>query len=233
MRAPSADAHGLQPHDVTRLVLSIGAKAVVVAVTFQSFAHLVNYAVFDLTIHNLDADQEATVFSWASASVTFAGAVMAVLLAVAQPGRRWRFALLSALLAFFSLDDAVSVHEKLGEVGEDLASARLLWPVLYIPLLAAAFLLLWALTQDALPPARRFVRLGLAMLVTAVALEMGSAALVSGDRNGHILYELEVVAEEGLELGAWILISSALAAVVCLQVAEIGDTAARAEVSDD
>lgn len=65
----------------------------------------------------------------------------------------------------------------------------------------------------------RFGRLvlgGAGLLVAAVALEALSPALFwLGFDHGDLVYELEVVAEEGAELGGWALIATAcLAAAV-------------------
>ena len=52
--------------------------------------------------------------------------------------------------------------------------------------------------------------MGLALLAAAVVLEVCSAALIrAGFDRGSVLYELEVVLEEGAELAGWILIAGA------------------------
>jgi hypothetical protein len=116
------------------------------------------------------------------------------------------------------------IHERLGDLAdraEGLAAwepARLLWPVVFLPVLAGLFLGLWWLARDLPPPrAGRHVRTGLVLLAVAVALEVASAALIrAGHDRGSGLYELEVLLEEGAELAGWILIAGALLAAFAL-----------------
>ena len=69
------------------------------------------------------------------------------MLAIVVPRGAAGFAVLAALLAFFSLDDMVAIHEAVvvrlePVVGIREAYRRLLWPVLWFPALAGAFVLL-------------------------------------------------------------------------------------------
>jgi hypothetical protein len=92
-----------------------------------------------------------------------------------------------------------------------------LWPGLYLPLLAALAVALVAVARELPRDARRFVVAGLALLAAAVALEVLSAGVIrSGHDRGSLLYELETVLEEGAELAGWILIAGALLSAFAL-----------------
>ena len=62
-------------------------------------------------------------------------------------------------------------------------------------------------------PSGRLLRIGLFMLVAAVAAEEIAAVIVQ-EGQGHlsIAYNLEVVVEEGLELAGWMIIATGLLA---------------------
>jgi len=129
-----------------------GFVVALVAVALQTVAYGVNVAVFETRVQTLDADDDVGLFTWASASVTFAAAFVAFVVAV--QGRRVaaRWGVLAVIFAFFSLDDAVRVHERLA-VGLtnafDLQDAygRLFWAVVYAPLLLTAFSIVWKLVH--------------------------------------------------------------------------------------
>lgn len=126
---------------------------------------------------------------------------------------------LSAILAFFSLDDVVAFHEKLGDVGadalDDRIRVRIVWVAIFLPLLGAAFLGLVALSRQASAPGRRALRLGLALLVLAIMLEASAVAYTRSDHPADdSVYATEVAIEEAVELAGWILIAAALAALL-------------------
>jgi hypothetical protein len=92
--------------------------------------------------------------------------------------------------------------------------ARILWPVLFLPLLGLVFVLLLRVSKEARPPCRRLLRLGLGLLVTAVVLESLSFLILAVDETERSwLYFTEVAFEEGAELGGWILTAFALTAL--------------------
>lgn len=211
------------PPAVVAVALEVGTWIAAAAVALQSVADLVGYAFFDRA-DQLNADAEPNLWSWASATATACAAFALLLLALTRPGRRTVLVFLAAATGFFSLDDALQVHERLrGVVGwED--PQRALWPAVYLPLLAAVFLLLWRVAGEAAPRIGLTIRLGLGFLVAAVACELISAVMVQVELGpGTLAYELEVIVEEGLELAGWILIASALAADLLDRVAAAGD----------
>src|SRR5215213_9189819 len=126
-----------------------------------------------------------------------------------------------SLILVFSLDDIARYHENLGsavreDVGAQSGYGRLIWPIVFFPLLGTAFVLLWRLSERVYERAARFIRLGLVMLVLAVFAEAGSTVFhVGSDAEGTFPDVLEVSVEESLELAAWVLIAAAITATLC------------------
>jgi hypothetical protein len=199
--------------------------AALVAVAVQSAAHFAYVYAFDAEVGQLNIDAEANTWAWISSSVVFAAAVLAVLLALADPGRAFVFLLLAAVLVLFSLDDAVSAHEELGEaiterVGLAEEWVHATWPLIFFPLIGFAFLILWKVSREAPRQVRALVRTGLALLVLAVAAEIVAAAwYVPGNDAETFVGALQITVEEGSELGGWILVATGLAALCVLRIA--------------
>jgi hypothetical protein len=209
--------------DLGERLASLGARFALVAVVVQTATHLINVLLFGSRWEKLNADVELGVFSWASSSATIAAAFAAAVLAIVTRAglRLWALVL---VLAYFSLDDAVVIHER---VGDSWATAlgledprRLLWVGGLAPLLACAFLLTWAVVRESTGVIRRVLIIGLASLVTAVLAEIVAANLVAAGWARTLPHTLEVVVEEGAELGGWILIASGLMARVVAVVAD-------------
>jgi hypothetical protein len=203
-------------------LLQIGVVLAFLAFVLQASSHLVNVFLFDGDSWNLDAEADNNAWAWASSVATFTCAFVAVVLAVLSGrGHLW---FLAAVLAFFSVDDLVKIHEQVGtRVRDDVFGlptgwGRIAWPAIFLPLLAATFLLLWRLSGDAPAQAGRWLRVGLGLLVVAVALELASAPWYISGRSAHsVVGAIEVAIEEGIELAAWILIASALTVVLVVR----------------
>lgn len=202
-------------------LLRIGLWLTVAAVAFQTVAHLSNEFLLDDRVQGLDADVEANVFTWASSVATFAVAMAAFLHAfVFSQGRR-EFGALAALGVWFSLDDAIQLHERAAlELGEDVLGlpdylAVRLWLLLYLPLLLLAGALLWRITQQVWEPAGKTVRFGLYLLVASVPVEIVGAGTRWLDEEGTgVPEDFRIAVEEGLELGGWLLAAVGLTTAV-------------------
>jgi hypothetical protein len=197
-----------------------GLALTAVAVAGQTAVHLVNVAVFDLRYDDLNADQDGSVFAWASTAVTFAAASFAALLAGLRPAHARLLLGLAAALTFLSVDDAVEIHERVSslvtEVGPIEHFSRLFWPLVYMPLLALTYLGLLLVGEGMHPRPAKLLLSGLGLLAVAIALEMTSPALFAvGLDHGDIGYEIEAAAEEAAELGGWMLVTLALGMTVC------------------
>jgi hypothetical protein len=215
-----APADPVADQQVERVVVVWGCRLVVAAVIFQTVCHLVGFLAFDSRYGSLDANADLAPFAFASASATLFCGACALLLAATWPRRAVPLALLAAGLAYLSVDDMFAIHERIStRLDLDLFGiddmGRALWPVVYLPLIGACFLMLRFVGSTLRPAPRRLLRLGLALLVVAIALEMFTLLLVNiGIATGNLAYECEVAVEEGAELAGWMLIGVALAATV-------------------
>jgi len=194
-------------------ILGWGLTVAVAGSAAQTAIHLLNAAFLDEQQFNVNF--EGNPFAWASTVVTFAVAFLAFVCAAALvSGRRW-FLVLGALTAFLSLDDMVVIHERAGVVfadalGLSVVFDSVLWPAVYLPILAAVFTLLIVVTRRAPPRARRFVALGLALLASALVAEMSS---FSWSTDNSTLHVLEGAVEEAAELAGWIVIAAGMTVV--------------------
>ena len=204
------------------MVARVAIVLAVVSSVVQGMVHLVNVLGFDGRAEMLNADSDQGVFTWVSVVATFAAAFGAALLAGIAPSRRVPLAVLAAVLAALSLDDAVALHERIsvGAIGPIEHGGRLLWPLVMMPLLALALLLMAGVASAAPRLLGKMLYASLAMLVVAVLLELGSSLLFEvGSDHGEPLYEAEVALEEGLELAGWMIAAGAVGGGVMLVAA--------------
>jgi hypothetical protein len=109
-------------------------------------------------------------------------------------------------------------------VGEDVLGleehvAVRVWLVFYLPLLVLAAILLWRIAAQLWSRAGDVLRLGLALLVLSIPVEVVGALTRELAEDGPSWPEdIRVAVEEGLELGGWILAAFGLTtgAVVAL-----------------
>ena len=199
-----------------RTIVWTAAGLALAAVVLQSAGEVVNFAL-DADIDALDADEELNVFAWASSMSTFAAAFFLFVPAVAVPTLDRLRLVAAGALAFFSLDDAVSFHERLAErsvqlLDSEVSLERVVWPVVYLPLLVFVFVILFQMARRHPNVIGSALLVGLALLALAVVGEVTSALYVEDeDTWGSIT---EVAVEEGAELAGWILIAGALGARV-------------------
>jgi hypothetical protein len=224
-RGPEQYAAGGNAASLPGRILEFTVGLAVVAVAVQGIAHIVGAAAFDYSVRLIDADYDHSAFGWCSEVATFAGVPAALMLAALSPRRRPVLLFLAAVLCFLSLDDAVFIHERIAELDDDVglgsSGGRLVWPVFYLPLLAATFAVVLAVARESSPRAARTLRTGLALLVAAVLLEASSYVLVRlGVGFREWPFAIEIVAEEGAELAGWILIAGALTAAAVLKLLE-------------
>jgi hypothetical protein len=201
----------VSPGSVVRFGFFVAIAAAVAVVV----VNVVNDLGFDERFYHLNANAEGNALTWASSAAAFAGALFALLLWLV--GRDRTTLVLAAVLAFFSFDDAAQVHERAGEAfGEALGlgdwSVRL-WLVLYLPLVVLAAWLIWRLAATAHEAAGRALRLGLLLAVAGIAIEIvGPVTKEIAERGFEAPNAVRVGVEEGVELAAWILVATGLAA---------------------
>lgn len=183
------------------------------AVVVQTSLHIANFAFWK--VDGLDADQEYNAFAWASTMTTFAAAFFLFVPAVAAGALDRATAALAAVIAFFSIDDAVGIHERLAErsvevLNVEVSLERVTWPLFFLPALVFVFVMLLRMARKSPDRISFAVKCGLLLLAAAVFAEVTSAAYLS---EGKVTWTetLEVAFEEGAELAGWILIAGALA----------------------
>lgn len=196
-------------------------------------AHLANHALFDGDVWNLNPGTEGNSWTWASSVAVFAAGFVALLRAIVVDERRATFGWLAGALMFFSLDDAVEIHEQIGTgIGTRLLESapgylqNRVWLVLYVPLLVLVAVTLWRESRGPDRP-RRTLGLGLLLLVAAIVSEALGVVTKPLDRRGiHWPDILRIGIEEGVELAGWIVVAAGLTALVYLAlVARPGDGA--------
>jgi hypothetical protein len=203
------------------------APAVAVAiVVVQTVGHVVDWLVFDLRVTLLDADSDGCIYAWiATVSIFLAAIGFFVIDRFIRPVGFRRF--LAPVLAFLSLDEMVAIHEHLGRVavwaGYSEDAGRVIWPLVYLPLIGGVAILLWRFAAATAPKGGRFVRLSLVFLGAAVLMEMASTKLADG-QHGRWAYQLEVIVEQNLELVGWALIGLAVVAAA-VRLLERGNVA--------
>lgn len=221
------------PGAVAERLCAAGILLAAVAFCALLLAQIANHAVFGGDVWTLNPGTEGNVWTWASSVATFAAGFVVLLRAIVLEERRTTYAWLAAALMFFSLDDAVEVHERAGRwVGtralEDAPGYihNRTWLVLYVPLLVFAALTLWRESEGSDRP-RRTLRLGLYLLVAAVATEALGVATKPLERRGTAWPDiLRVGVEEGVELAGWIVAAAGLTAIVYLALVRAATSAA-------
>jgi hypothetical protein len=170
-----------------------------------------------------------------SSVTTFAAAVIAAALATLLPEQRARLLIVAGVLALFSLDDAIQLHETLGEranaqLGLADALAHATWPLVFLPLLAFVFVVLWQVAKNAAKPVRLILRIGLGLLALGIATEALAAPWYAvGGEAETFVGAVQIVVEEGAELGGWILLATGLAAIAFGRAYAIGRQSAYEE----
>ncbi|MHB1345820.1 MAG: hypothetical protein ACYCX3_15930 [Thermoleophilia bacterium] len=200
-------------------------------------AHLVDFGVFHLSIYALNADRDWSLWGWAGVAAEAAAGVAAVQLAFLSTSRRVSLAILGVLVVFLSADDFLQLHERISGLGDLVPiphASRLVWPLVYGPLLLLVAVLLWRAAAASPASLGHCLRVGVIALGVAVGLEMGSPLLFAlGSDHDRWLYELEVAVEEALEFGGWTMIAGGLAGLVlCVASAAGGRRASRPTTSD-
>lgn len=208
MQAPipaGSDAPFVRRWPSRRAILQLAAGAALV----QALVYLLGLAFLERGFRLADLDAEQTVFSWTTSAVIVVAAA-ACLLSLAR-GSGWRYLWLAGLLGFLSLDESIALHERVGglavKFGMWVELGRLIWVLVYLPLLA---LILWEIWVGG-GHDRGVTSIGLTLLVVAVGIEAFSWVPLMGELSlTDAPYRIGVVLEEGAELAGWICIAGGL-----------------------
>lgn len=194
-------------------VLALAGAGVLLA------AHLSNALLLDHRITSMDADHAGAPLTWASGVATAAVAV-AALLAALMTGPRLPMVALGLATAFLSLDDMISLHEEVTRaLAVDLGIAdaweRLLWPVLYLPLLLLTGVLILRMVRTGTRDTYRDGIIGLGLLATALALALVTPSSTEGT---GLLQAVRGGLEEAMELAGWTFIATSALVTVLANV---------------
>jgi len=110
--------------------------------------------------------------------------------------------------AYLSLDDMLRLHERLGDaIGIDNIET-----LIFAPLYAMVLMLLWGLARELGPPFDGRLKIGVAILVGAVAVDSASALTRDLEDGGP--QAIRIAVEEGFEIAGWTLIAASLLVVL-------------------
>jgi hypothetical protein len=193
----------------------MGVVLAVVGVTVQTVIHFFNYLALDERYAEFDVSSEHTIFAWAATAAAFGAAVAALVLALRRSDRRLLL-LLALLLAYFSLDDFVEIHERLGfELAQGLGLSenvsQRFWLVLFTPLFAFALWVLWRVAENSGGRPQRYQQLAIGLLLGGVFMEaVGLVTKNLADEGRDAPHVVRAAFEEGFELGGWIILTAGL-----------------------
>jgi hypothetical protein len=212
--APNVPARrfSFQPMITPGFIVGLATAIGVAAVLSQAGLYLIGHFVVGT---NLVHQETAETFKTVSGAVSVAFAARAALALVVLSVLTGASRLLFVLVLFFAADEAVDIHEVVGNgvsavVGVSPDAA---WPAIYAPLLIVAAILILRVLHDGPPVARTAGRTGLACLGLSLVVGLVWVLVRGRGYHGSDRHVVELVTEEGLELLGWCLIAGALAAV--------------------
>jgi hypothetical protein len=192
----------------------LGVFATIVVVLAGSAAQLINYEFFGLSIRALDPGSDGGVFGVIHGIALAAAAVSAWVLAARVRSARTAAAVLAALLTFLTADDVARLHDNIPD-----------WLAFYLPVLAASFICLVAVSRG--PSGRlrfradrgagravdRLIGAGLLLLTLSFLLHvLGPRLLVDlgiGDYTGFA-YQAKATVKHATEIAGWSLVALGL-----------------------
>jgi hypothetical protein len=193
----------------------LGVLVTIVIVLCGSAAQLVNYGFLDQRIRALDPGSDRGVFGFLADVALVAAAVSAWVLAARVRSARPVAVVLAVLLTFLAVDDVVRLHDHIPH-----------WLAFYLPVLAAVFICLAALTRG--HPGRfrsradpgggraavaRLIGVGLLLLLCSFLLHVFGRRLLLdlglSDTTG-LAYQTKAAVKHGTEVAGWLLIALGL-----------------------
>ena len=210
--------------DASMRIVRAGWLFALIAVGLQSGAELTNAFALADAHAGLDAAIDGNAFDWISSALAMAGAISLLVLAAAGTERRRSTIVLALLIAFLAVDDLINLHDQaatafagaLPEPFDRLGAWSM--PILYMPLLAATFALIWSHGTRARPELAHQVQAALTLLTAAVVLRLLVGLLeIRGFHASERIRVIGIATLEGAEVGAWSLIAAAFVA----QLAEV------------
>jgi hypothetical protein len=183
-----------------RRLVAAGIFATIALVLAQTAAQLLNYGLH-LDLHALDSNRDGGVFGAVGAVAVFAACAAAWGALRRIPEARGPLQALAPLLTFLAVDKALRLHDQVAH-----------WLVVYLPLLAGAFILLLEVARRTSLPAGRLIVAGVALLAVAFLIhQFGEDVLVRlHESPTGWLYQVKGATKHGAELAGWLLVGLGL-----------------------
>ncbi len=202
---PGAKDEGAAFGQVLRMVavLAFSAGALI------TVASLLNHFAFDDSVRDFDAGQETSFNNWLTVVASFAAGLGALLLALVTPDRRRMLITVAVIFAVISLDDMITLHERVG----DNIGIQHIETAIFAPLYAFALFLTWRLADYFEPRIGRLLRTALILLAAAIVIDLGSTVTTDLAKEGTGWPQPTRIAfEEGFEVAGWVLLGGVLLA---------------------
>jgi len=200
-------------HVGTNRFTKFGVLVTIAVVLAGSTAQLVNYEFFVLRIRSLDPGSDSGVFGVIGDIALAAAAVSAWVLAARAHSARPVAAALATLLTFLAADDVTRLHDSIPD-----------WLAFYLPVLAASFICLVAVSRG--PSGRprfradrgagramdRLIGVGLLLLTFSFVLHLLGVRLLvylGADTTGFA-YQAKAAVKHATESAGWFLIALGL-----------------------
>ena len=198
-------------------VVAAGLWLTVVSVALQSLFDIANEYLLPQPKADLNPGREGNIFTWASVAASYAAGIAALLHAAVESRRRVTFALLGAILVYFSADDLLQLHERANDaLRGDLpqALANRLDVLLFAPVFAVFLVALLRVRNVVSREARTLLDTGAVCLILSVVFDevIGEFTVRLYDRGIDWPGQVKGTFEEGLELAGVLLIATALTA---------------------
>lgn len=182
------------------------ASLVAVLIGMQTDTELVHRVV-----KKVDVDLEGNIPTWFSTALLLIASLLAAMIASGESGRgKVSWAVFSALLALFSLDEAASFHEGANTVLEPLDLSGIFLFAWVIPgtiaVVALGFLSVSFLRDLPSSTRRGLIRAGVLYVVGALGIEFIEGAIASERGEDNVLYQIVATTQEAIEMVAVILL---------------------------
>jgi hypothetical protein len=213
---PTFATRASAPETVRRLVRA-GVWVTVVFVAVQSVTDMTNEYLLPEPKDDLNPGREGNIFTWASVAASYVGGLAALLHALVEPRRRFTFALIGAILVYFSADDLLRLHEQANDAfrgGLPQAIENRLDVLLFAPVFGAMLVALFYIRHIVPSAARMPLYAGAACLVVSVFFDevIGEVTLRFAERGIAWPGVVKGVFEEGLELAGVLLLATTMSA---------------------
>jgi hypothetical protein len=177
------------------------ALVVVVLVTGAAItAHLIDFGVYGLRIHAMNANLGSSPVAWASPAAILLALAASIVLVRQTPRKA---------TPVLSVSLAIVLVLATRHLGESIPG----WQLLLLPPLGVTLVMLWRTSHELDRATSRLLRTGCVLLVAAFGLHTLGAPVLKllGFDASSWPYQIKVAFKEGSEISGWMLIASGLA----------------------